>query len=443
MNSGLNDKIIHIIHEELDKRDGRIEQNIKQLNEEFKQALEQQDARILEIIDSYRQVVEELTTYVQRIVSINKSLQNNQDAVRECLEKIKENEGNIQKNSERIDAVSKRISGLENIEINLRNNNARIESVVKRINDLDNMEINLRNNNAQIESVVKRISDLDNMEINLRNNNAELENIISKIENLETKFSIIKKRIDNPITVSQEGTVQKEQTTIALDRRNITYSIDYFDFENTFRGSRAQIKKIQEQYISYYEGCSHVVDLGSGRGEFLELLKENSIDAVGVEVYDEFVELCRKKGLDVIQQDALEYLRQQEEVDGIFAGQLIEHIPLESIIELCTLAYEKLKLGGYMILETPNPMSLAIFTHSFYMDPSHLKPVHPLTLKYIVEKAGFKDVEILFTENSRYPVKIPDLNVKGADNLDDFNKSMRVVEDTLFGSQDYAIIAKR
>ena len=422
MNSGLNDKIIHIIHEELDKRDGRIEQNIKQLNEEFKQALEQQDARILEIIDSYRQVVEELTTYVQRIVSINKSLQNNQDAVRECLEKIKENEGNIQKNSERIDAVSKRISGLENIEINLRNNNARIESVVKRINDLDNMEINLRNNNAQIESVVKRISDLDNMEINLRNNNAELENIISKIENLETKFSIIKKRIDNPITVSQEGTVQKEQTTIALDRRNITYSIDYFDFENTF---------------------SHVVDLGSGRGEFLELLKENSIDAVGVEVYDEFVELCRKKGLDVIQQDALEYLRQQEEVDGIFAGQLIEHIPLESIIELCTLAYEKLKLGGYMILETPNPMSLAIFTHSFYMDPSHLKPVHPLTLKYIVEKAGFKDVEILFTENSRYPVKIPDLNVKGADNLDDFNKSMRVVEDTLFGSQDYAIIAKR
>ncbi len=443
MNGGLNEKIISIIQEELDKRDDRIEQSIKQLNGEIKQELEQQNVKIVGVIDSYRQIVEELTTYLQRFMSINKGLQDNQDAVESCLEEIKENECNIHRNFERIDEISKRLSDLDNVEINLRNNNAQMENVVKRISDLDNMEINLRNNNAQIESAVRRIIDLDNMEINLRNNNAELENIISRLENLETKFSIYKKRIDNPIIVSQEETIQEEQTTTVLDKRNIPYSIDYFDFENTFRGSRAQIKKIQEKYIPYFEGCRRVVDLGSGRGEFLELLKENDINAVGVEIYDEFVELCRNKGMEVIQQDALEYLRQQKEIDGLFAGQLIEHIPVESIIELCTLAYKKMKEGGCMILETPNPMSLAIFTNSFYMDPSHLKPVHPLTLKYIVEKAGFKDVEILFTENSRYPVKIPDLKVKGADNLDEFNKSMHVVEDTLFGSQDYAIIAKR
>lgn len=332
---------------------------------------------------------------------------------------------------------------MDNIEINLRNNNAQIESVVKRLDDLDNVEVGLRNNGTQMESVVRKISDLNNMEINLRNNNVELENVISRVENLETKFSIIKKRFDNSQASSSQIERQIEQKNRVLDKVNISYDIDYFDFENAFRGSRTQIKKAQEQYISYFEGCNRVVDLGSGRGEFLELLKENNIAAIGVEVYDEFVELCRNKGLNVVQQDALEYLKEQEEIDGIFAGQLIEHLPLESTIELCSLAYEKMKVGGYLILETPNPMSLAIFTHSFYMDPSHLKPVHPFTLKYIAEKAGFRDVEILFTKNSRYPVKIPELRINGADNFEEFNKSMKIVEDTLFGSQDYALIAKR
>jgi SAM-dependent methyltransferase len=277
----------------------------------------------------------------------------------------------------------------------------------------------------------------------LRNNNSVLENLGKKIGELETKISIIKKRFHDSPTVSQNAIELKREDSALLQKKDIPYGINYFDFENTFRGSRTKIKSIQEQYVSYFKGCSLVLDLGSGRGEFLELLKEYGIGAVGVEIYDEFVEFCRNRDLKVIQQDVLGYLREQKEIDGIFAGQLIEHLPLECTIELCTLAYEKMKPGGYMILETPNPMSLAIFTHSFYMDPTHLKPVHPQTLKYIAERAGFKKVEILFTENSKYPMHIPDLKIKEADNLEEFNKSMRMVEEVLFGSQDYAIIAKR
>ena len=88
-------------------------------------------------------------------------------------------------------------------------------------------------------------------------------------------------------------------------------------------------------------------------------------------------------------------------------------------------------------------MSLAIFTHSFYIDPSHVKPVHPFTLKYIAEKAGFREVELLFTEGSRFPVQIPALDMGEAAHTEEFNNSMKRVENALFGSQDYALIARK
>lgn len=80
---------------------------------------------------------------------------------------------------------------------------------------------------------------------------------------------------------------------------------------------------------------------------------------------------------------------------------------------------------------------------AFYMDPSHNKPIHPLTMEYFMRKIGFKDVKILFTESSRYPVEIPELKAGGIENLEAFNKSIKEVSKTLFGSQDYAIIGRR
>jgi len=88
-------------------------------------------------------------------------------------------------------------------------------------------------------------------------------------------------------------------------------------------------------------------------------------------------------------------------------------------------------------------MSLAIFTNSFYIDPSHVKPVHPLTLKYLVEKMGFREVNLLFTEGSKMPYQIPALAADGIENLTAFNDSMQSVAQMLFGSQDYALIARK
>jgi len=230
------------------------------------------------------------------------------------------------------------------------------------------------------------------------------------------------------------------QITGALDPYEV---IDYGTFENHFRGSRELILERQKEYLPYFAGKKCVVDLGCGRGEFLELMKQNEIPAIGVDLYQPFVEECISMGFDVRHQDAIEYLRKCDPVEGIFAAQLIEHLQIVQLLELCRLAYQKLKDGGCMILETPNPMSLSIFTHSFYIDPSHNKPVHPLTLQYYLQLAGFDKTEILYTENSKFPVRIPALAGDQVENLEAFNDSMKEVNNYLFGSMDYAIIATK
>lgn len=222
-------------------------------------------------------------------------------------------------------------------------------------------------------------------------------------------------------------------------------TIDYGAFENAFRGTQEQIRKAQEEYIPYFSGKDNVLDMGSGRGEFLELLRENGISAHGVDLYEGFVELCKEKGLDAVHGDAIEHLLKQEDnsLGGIFGAQLVEHLSPEQIVTICNAAYDKLQEGSCIILETPNPRCLSVYTNAFYIDPSHIKPVHPDTLKYYMEQAGFKDVQILYTESSKVPYELPLLNAQNVENLEEFNSGMKLLSDLIFGSQDYAVIARK
>ncbi|MSS10802.1 methyltransferase domain-containing protein [Clostridium sp. WB02_MRS01] len=216
--------------------------------------------------------------------------------------------------------------------------------------------------------------------------------------------------------------------------------IDYFEFEDNFRGSREDIKNRQTIYLPYFSGKNNVYDLGCGRGEFVELLTENKIGVTGIDSYHEFVDYCQEFNLNVHYGEALEKLKNVDKVDGIFLGQVVEHMPLRHVITILETAYEKLEDGCYIIIETPNPLSLSIFTQSFYIDPSHNKPVHPYLLRYLTQKAGFRSVELLFTEASKFPVNIPEIS---GENAEEFNSSMNIVSNFLFGSQDYALIARK
>lgn len=289
--------------------------------------------------------------------------------------------------------------------------------------------------------VEENVRNLNAIFDNFQNSKYNIEKLRDVVEMQTAKQRVFERKLAAGISNTSEKT--SEQTVGTSNSSDVYSGIDYFDFENYFRGSQAEIKTRQKQYIQYFEGCNNVLDIGCGRGEFLELMKENQIDACGIDIYEEFIELCKSKELKAIHADAIEALEKEEKVGGIFASQLVEHLTTDQVVRLCELSYEKLEEGGCLIMETPNPTSLAIYTNAFYIDPSHQKPVHPLTLQYILQKAGFKNIEVREVEGSEIRVRIPELKIEGVENLEEFNHSMHYVQRMLCGSQDYAIIARK
>lgn len=282
----------------------------------------------------------------------------------------------------------------------------------------------------------------------------QIEILVSEICSLKARVNELERLLEKSIT-NRNSKEQTETDRSAMDSERTGqvlktvesaedsyYSIDYFDFENKFRGSRETIMDRQRIYLPYFQGCENVVDIGCGRGEFLELMYSQKIGATGVDMYEPYVEYVKLQGLPCVCADANEYLKNAEKIDGIFLGQVVEHLSTSQMIELVNNAYDALEEGRYLIMETPNPMTLSVFSHAFYMDPSHEKPVHPYTLKYITEKAGFSSVDILFTDCSRVPFHIPELKVD-VDGVKEFNQAMKQLSEDLYGSQDYAIIARK
>ncbi|WP_339243672.1 class I SAM-dependent methyltransferase [Paenibacillus sp. FSL F4-0243] len=237
--------------------------------------------------------------------------------------------------------------------------------------------------------------------------------------------------------------IDKDKTESATEESQF----DYLLFENRFRGSNEDIRNRQMKYLPYFESKQNVLDIGCGRGEFIELLLNSNISAKGIDMTDEMVEYCQDLGLPVVKQDAINYLEQQEDnsIGGIFLGQVIEHIPFDSIIKLVELAWNKLMPGCYLIMETPNPQTLAIFNRSFYMDPTHVKPVHPLTVQFLTESVGFRESKVIYSGRVEKESALPHVqaSLDSIQNIEEINNSIDRLNDLLFGDQDYALIARK
>lgn len=352
------------------------------------------------------------------------------------------------------------MSGLEAVnkdmeELSLRDNaleeqiadaNVRIDEARDYMKMLEERILRLEKHIRILDADQKQLkTDHDGASLNLQNNNAAIDSLHSDMDFIKLKLSSVEKKLRSAPAASAAPAASVQESAAAPPADNGSdseyESIDYFDFENHFRGSIENIKKAQEYYLRYFSGKSRVIDIGCGRGEFLSLMKDNDIPAQGVDIYEPYVEYCNMKGLTAHCGDGTAFLAKQESTDGIFVGQVVEHLQTHEIIRLCNTAYEKLIEGGCIIIETPNPTSLSIYTNAFYIDPSHIKPVHPLTMKYYLEKAGFRNIEIIYTEGSRPPYSIPPLRCADAENADEFNEAMKRVSDMIFGSQDYAIVA--
>ncbi len=213
---------------------------------------------------------------------------------------------------------------------------------------------------------------------------------------------------------------------------------DYETFEARFRPEKS-VRERQQQYVDLLRDQKRVVDLGCGRGELIEMLKAEGVDAYGVEIDPDFVSLLEEKGIEVVAKDAVAHLSELEagSVDGVVGSHLVEHLPPAGVTALVALAGEKLADGGVLILETPNPESLVAGSINFHRDLTHVRPIHPDTLAFLAESAGFSNVEI------RRLSPVPDedrLPVPGDGRLDAVVKRLN---DLLYGFQDYAIVARK
>jgi O-antigen chain-terminating methyltransferase len=173
-------------------------------------------------------------------------------------------------------------------------------------------------------------------------------------------------------------------------------AFDYARFAERFRGSEDYVRRKQEFYVPYFRTTREALDLGCGRGEFLELMKQAGVEARGVDSSVECVAICRQKGLTADAADLFSHLSSQPEgtIGGIFCAQVVEHLPPERIPEMIRLCAEKLERGGLLVIETPNPQCLAIFASHFYLDPTHTRPVPSSLLSFYMEEAGFGRIEV-------------------------------------------------
>jgi O-antigen chain-terminating methyltransferase len=207
---------------------------------------------------------------------------------------------------------------------------------------------------------------------------------------------------------------------------------DYARFAERFRGSEEYVKKGQQFYLPYFTGRREVLDVGCGRGEFLELMREAGVAAHGIDLSRESVDLCRQKGFEAEAADLFPYLADLPEasLDGIFSAQVVEHLPPERLPEMIRLAASRLERDGVLAIETPNPECLAIFASHFYLDPTHTRPVPHALLAFYMEEYGLGGIEV-----HRLSPAIESMPAL-AGLPEDFREAF-------FGGLDYAIIGRK
>ncbi len=154
-------------------------------------------------------------------------------------------------------------------------------------------------------------------------------------------------------------------------------------------------------YAERFEAPARVLDLGCGRGEFLQLLKQRGADGLGVDADEQMVAAVKEKGLDARVGDVHDFLREHpDEFDGIFAAHLIEHLRSEQFVDLAQMAVRALHPGGRLILVTPNPHNLSMQLYEFWTDLQHVRFYTPEIVRWVVHDAGLRDIEL--GENARY-----------------------------------------
>lgn len=229
-------------------------------------------------------------------------------------------------------------------------------------------------------------------------------------------------------------------------------SITYVGFEDRFRGAREEIARRVEDYVPLLATGNDIVDIGCGRGELLALLKARGVRARGVDVNAAMVELCRARGFEAEEGDALEFLERQPDgsIGGLIAIQVVEHFTPAYLTTFLQAAFHKMRPGAALVLETINPSCWMAFFETYLRDPTHRQPIHAETLKYLVEASGFSQADVQFRAPVSEADHLASLPMPPASTEDPTGALIRALNDhaeklnkRLFSFMDYVVVARR
>ena len=233
-----------------------------------------------------------------------------------------------------------------------------------------------------------------------------------------------------------DGPLKEEQMRSLVAEKAHLLDAFYASFDEQFRGSRDGIKERLRVYLPYLNAAraaevGTILDVGCGRGEWLELLQEQGFDATGVDCNSVLIRQCRERNLAVVEDDLMSYLRKlpTESIGTVTGFHVVEHLPLDVLIDFLNEVLRVLRPGRPIIFETPNPRNVLVGSCNFYFDPTHRNPLPSEVLKFLVESRGFTEVEVL-------PLNPSDETPVSGDSelVSRFNKYF-------YGPMDYGLVA--
>jgi len=293
---------------------------------------------------------------------------------------------------------------------------------------------------ARLDELAARVDDSERL-VALE---ARLDAVAGQLATLGARQNLIFRQA----RAALDGELAPEQLTELSRELDRGYDELYEDLQDTFRGSRDHVVGLVAEYLPDIEavpGDSPVIDVGCGRGEWLEVLRDAGVASYGVDLNEVAVERCSARGLDVRHEDALVHLRSLPEgsVRAITCFHLVEHLSLDTLIGLLEAALVALKPGGIFVMETPNPTNLVVGASTFYLDPTHIKPLHSEFLRFLALQRGFGDAEVRFLHPEDVDRLAPE-DLVGAGR--DPHRARRIVDrinTLLTGPADYAVIARK
>lgn len=271
-----------------------------------------------------------------------------------------------------------------------------------------------------------------------------------KIEKLEAEYSNVKTLLMNFITL--ENSLQRLIDSIdqkSSDRESILKKLkeskeqlsvyQYSDFEQRFRGDEKEVKEKLKKYLPIFSAADNILDIGCGRGEFIELLQQEGKTAVGIDISESMLKRAAEKGIKCRKIAALEYLQQENDnsVGGIFSAQVIEHLQPGYLRDVIRESFRVLKNNSPIVLETINPLSIFALSNIYFLDVTHQKPLHPEYMRYLLESSGFSGVKIIYADelDEEKLVEVSPENQLARE----FNTNVDKLNKILFSSPVYAV----